>query len=100
MREGAIYPGTPSRVALILGGCPSPRSYPGSGPGQPDNHYLKQMKAGGNLFLSLKEPIGAPLLKWPRTLLRYPIRFDGLEVRLEELHLTHLETGKPSRPLK
>lgn len=47
------------------------------------------------LALELRELTGHPLYWWPQTLLNYPVRFSGANVRPGELSLRSLDTGQP-----
>jgi hypothetical protein len=54
---------------------------------------FKTMAASGSLRFEFADRIRLPQYKWPRTLLEYPVRFEG-SLSPEQLRLTDLSTGK------
>lgn len=54
---------------------------------------VKTMGTSGSLRFEFTDRIKLPQYKWPRTLLEYPVRFEG-NLSPEQLRLTDLSTGK------
>ncbi len=55
---------------------------------------VKTFGADGSLRFEIKDLLEHPFFWWPRTMLNYPVNFDGARVKAEQLALVRVETGE------
>ena len=68
---------------------------PSSALTSPGSGFVKTFGKSGSLVFEIQERTGHPFYYWPRTLLGYPVRFEGISVTPQQLSLTDAQTGEP-----